>query len=86
MRAGSSWASGGDFCFDWKASDFVGQSIKGKVRNAEESLRNDQQLFGEDAQLHFLPRKVAAKVAAAVTSTTKFFNRVYIITRISSKL
>lgn len=39
-----------------KTANSVSQSIEGEGRNAEKSLRNDQQFFDEDAQLHLLPQ------------------------------
>ena len=69
MRASSSWASGGGFlgrpegAAGEQASNSVCQSIKAEGRNAEEALRDDQELFGEDAQLHLLPQIGCSKVS-----------------------
>ena len=37
-----------------KAANSVCQSIKAEGRNAKEALRDDQEPFGENAQLHLL--------------------------------
>src|ERR1017187_2626741 len=45
------------------SSDSIGQRIEPERRNAKEALRDNQQLFAQDAQLHLLPEKRGGKVS-----------------------
>src|ERR1039457_3774621 len=53
------------------SSDSIGQRIEPERRNAKEALRDNHQLFAEDAQLHLLPEKRGGEVSRSEEHTSE---------------